>query len=231
MKIRILIPTFNENSNIEPFLRGVFEVLPDADILVIDDSSPDGTAETVRRLLPEFANLELLVRPRREGLGKAYLAGIGESLDSADALITMDADFSHDPAHLPALVEAAESHSLVVGSRYIEGGGVEEWEPWRRALSSAGNGYSRMVTGMPIHDLTSGFQLAHTSALRRLDLAKIAASGYAFQIELKYRLWRSGASWVETPITFRARRGGESKLTGHVVMEGVLTPWRLRLGG
>lgn len=172
MKIRILIPTFNENSNIEPFLRRVFEVLSnagiDADILVIDDSSPDGTSETVRSLFPEFADLKLLVRTRREGLGKAYLAGIAESLDSADALITMDADFSHDPAHLPALVEAAEAHSLVVGSRYIEGGGVEEWESWRRALSGAGNAYSRIVTGMPIHDLTSGFQLAHTGALRRL---------------------------------------------------------------
>ena len=195
---------------------------------MIDDSSPDGTASTVRTLLGEFANLKLLVRPRREGLGRAYLAGIAESLHSADALITMDADFSHDPAHLPALVEAGNSRDLVIGSRYIAGGGVAEWESWRRALSWGGNLYSRAITGMPVSDATSGFQLVRTEALRRLNLGNVSASGYAFQIELKYRLWRSGATLTEVPIVFQARRGGESKLSNHIVREGVLTPWRLR---
>jgi dolichol-phosphate mannosyltransferase len=161
-------------------------------------------------------------------LGRAYLAGIAESLDRADALITMDADFSHDPAHLPALIEAGKSHDLVIGSRYTKGGGVAEWEPWRRALSLGGNLYTRAVTGMPVSDATSGFQLVHTQALRGLNLANVSASGYAFQIELKFRLWSNGATLAEVPIVFQARRGGESKLTSHIVREGVLTPWRLR---
>lgn len=233
MKIRILLPTYNENSNIEGILRRIFEILPNAEVLVIDDTSPDGTAATVTGLRAEFANLQLLVRPRREGLGKAYLAGIEASLRtqpaaSADALITMDADFSHDPAHLPALVEAGHSHDLVIGSRYVKGGGVADWEPWRRALSSGGNLYSRAITGLPVSDATSGFQLMRTTALRGLNRATIAASGYAFQIELKYRLWRHGATLTEVPIVFQARRGGESKITGHIVREGMLTPLRLR---
>lgn len=231
MKTRILLPTFNENANIEGILRGIFKVLPEAGVLVIDDNSPDGTAATVTRLSAEFGNLKLLARPRREGLGRAYLAGIAESLDDtprAGALITMDADFSHDPAHLPALVAAASSHDLVIGSRYAPGGGVAKWEAWRRALSAGGNLYCRMLTGMPVRDATSGFQLVRSEALAGLRSSAIAASGYAFQIELKYRLWRSGARLTEVPIVFQARRGGESKLSSHIVREGVLTPLRLR---
>jgi dolichol-phosphate mannosyltransferase len=229
LKIRILLPTLNEAANIEAILRRIFEVVPHADVLVIDDNSPDGTASIVNRLLPEFPNLGLLLRPRPEGLGRAYLAAIAESLDRADALITMDADFSHDPGHLPALIEAGNSHDLVIGSRYIAQGGVAEWEWWRRALSHAGNFYSRKITGMPVSDMTSGFQLLRTEVLRRLAGIDIAASGYAFVIELKYRLWRNGARVTEVPIVFQARRGGESKLSSHIVREGIMTPWRLRL--
>jgi dolichol-phosphate mannosyltransferase len=229
LRIRILLPTFNENANIEAILRRIFEVVPGVEVLVIDDSSPDGTAATVERLRAGFQNLKLLLRPYREGLGKAYLAGMDQSLDAADALITMDADFSHDPAHLPGLIEAGRSHDLVIGSRYTASGGVDGWEFWRRVLSAGGNRYSRIVTGMPFRDCTSGLMLLRTPALRRLDRANIAASGYAFLIELKYRLWRSGATSTETPIIFRARRGGESKLSSHIVAEGVITPWRLRL--
>jgi dolichol-phosphate mannosyltransferase len=236
MKARILLPTFNENSNIEEILRRIFQVLPQADVLVIDDNSPDGTASTVEKLRAEFTNLKLLLRKQREGLGKAYLAGMAASLDDAsddasngiEALITMDADFSHDPADLPRLIQSGESHDLVIGSRYCAGGDTDGWESWRRALSSGGNTYSRVITGMPIHDVTSGFQLVRTDVLRKLDLNSIGASGYAFQIELKHNLWRAGVRWTEVPIVFHARRGGESKLTGHVVREGIRTPWRLR---
>ena len=235
MNVRILLPTFNENDNIEGILRRIFEVVPQASVLVIDDASPDGTGRTVARLAEEFENVKLLDRARREGLGRAYIAGIAESLEDADgecadAIITMDADFSHDPGHLPEMIEAAASHDVVIGSRYVRGGGVADWEAWRRALSAGGNLYSRMVTGMPVRDATSGFQLVRTEALRKIGYRRIAASGYAFQIELKYRLWRSGARLVETPITFQTRRGGESKLSSHIVREGVLTPLRLRFG-
>lgn len=229
MKIRILLPTYNECASIEPMIRGVFKVMPDAHVLVIDDSSPDGTAGIVQRLTPEFPNLKLMVRPNKDGLGNAYLAGIAESLDSFDALVTMDADCSHDPMFLPAMAQAAETRDLVIGSRYAPGGGIEAWEFWRRVLSAGGNLYSRTITGLPVHDVTSGFQLVRTEALQRIDRSKIAASGYAFLIELKYRLWKSGARLTEVPIVFRARRGGESKLSGHIVREGVTTPWRLKL--
>ena len=216
--------------NIEPMLRQIFAVLPQAGVLVIDDNSPDGTAAIVKRVMSEFPNLNLLLRPRREGLGKAYLDAMARSLDAADLLITMDADFSHDPSYLPLLAQAAASHDLVIGSRYVRTGAVAQWESWRRALSAGGNCYGRMITGLPVHDLTSGFQAVRTTALRSLQLDRIAASGYAFLIELKYRLWRHGANLTEIPITFHARRGGESKLSSHIVWEGVTTPWRLRLG-
>lgn len=229
MKIQILLPTLNENSNIEPLIRRIFEVAPGARALVIDDDSTDGTPSTVERLLPEFPQLDLLVRRGPKGLGRAYLAGIERSIDSADALITMDADFSHDPSDLPRLMEAGETHDLVIGSRYAPGGGVNRWESWRRALSRGGNLYCRAITKMPVNDATSGFQLFRTEALKRMRYDDITASGYAFQIELKHRLWRSGATVTELPIVFHARRGGESKLTSHIVWEGVLTPWRLRM--
>jgi len=230
VRIRVLLPTFNENANIEAMVREVFKAAPGVAVLVIDDSSPDGTAATVKRLRAEFPKLDLLVRARREGLGKAYLAGFAASMDQADAVITMDADFSHDPAHLDALIAAGQSHAVVIGSRYTRGGGVAGWESWRRALSGGGNLYARAITKLPVRDCTSGFMLLRTEALRRIDPDCVAASGYAFLIELKYRLWRSGASLAEVPITFRARRGGESKLTSHIVAEGMVTPWRLRFG-
>ena len=230
MQVRILLPTFNENDNIEAIVREIFHTAPDVEILVIDDNSPDGTASTVKGLRAEFPNLHLLFREKKEGLGKAYLAGFAESIDSTDALITMDADFSHNPAHLSALIAAGKAHDLVIGSRYTKGGGVDGWEPWRQILSGGGNFYARSITGLPIRDCTSGFMLLRTSVLRRLDLTHIGASGYAFLMELKYRLWRSGARIAETPIIFRARRGGESKLSGHIVGEGFRTPWRLRFG-
>jgi dolichol-phosphate mannosyltransferase len=228
VKTRILLPTFNESANIEPVLRRIFQAVPEVDVLVIDDSSPDGTAGTVERLRAEFARLKLMVRARREGLGKAYMAGMMQSLEAADALITMDADFSHDPASLPDLIAAARSHDLVVGSRYIRGGGSQGWDLRRRLLSRGANAYARLITGIPLQDVTSGFQLARTAALQRLDLAAVSASGFAFQIELKHRLWRLGASCTEVPIVFHPRRAGQSKLTGRVIAEGLVTPWRLR---
>jgi dolichol-phosphate mannosyltransferase len=228
VRVRILLPTYNENDNIEAMLREIFSIVPGVDVLVIDDMSPDGTAVTVKRLQAEFPNLNLLVPPKREGLGKAYLAGMAESIDVADALITMDADFSHNPAHLPALIEAGQTHDLVIGSRYTRSGGVSGWATWRRVLSGGGNFYARLIAGLPFRDVTSGFQMLRCDRLRCVDRSQIVASGYAFLMELKFRMLRAGATWTEVPIVFVARRGGESKLSIHIVAEGVITPWRLR---
>ena len=228
MNTCVVVPTYQERENIEPFVRAVFAQLPSTRILVVDDSSPDGTAGSVRGMQAEFPALSLRVRPRKEGLGRAYVDAFELVLSDAsvDRVIMMDADFSHDPADLPRLL--ARTEDLVVGSRYIHGGGAEGWERWRRALSSGGNFYSRWVTGVPLSDLTGGFNAIRAARLRTLDLHRLKSSGYSFQIELKFMLWKEGASAAEVPIIFHKRRSGESKITKHIILEGVLAPWRLR---
>jgi dolichol-phosphate mannosyltransferase len=232
LKTAIILPTYQERENIVVFLEHLRSVVPSARILVVDDNSPDGTADAVRQIAARWSNLELLVRPRKDGLGRAYADGFQRvtSAGWADTLVMMDADFSHDPRFLPAMLDAARSHELVVGSRYIPAAGVEGWERWRVMLSSIGNRYARSITRMPVHDLTSGFNVIRCELLREIDCSRFIASGYAFQIELKYRLWLAGASVAEYPIVFRQRRGGESKLTNHIILEGALAPWRLRFG-
>ncbi len=212
-------------------LRRIFAVAPEIHVLVVDDNSPDGTAEAARALQAEFGNLSILSRAGKEGLGRAYVAAFATALRNPqlDAVIMMDADFSHDPADLPRLIEKAETQDAVIGSRYVPGGKVEGWEGWRRGLSGGGNFYARAITGLPIHDATGGFNLIRTEMLRRLDLDRLTSSGYAFQMELKYRLWKLGARITELPIVFHQRRGGESKISSHIVAEGLLAPWRLRL--
>jgi dolichol-phosphate mannosyltransferase len=228
----IIIPTYQERANIVAFLGSLMAAVPHARILVVDDNSPDGTAEAVREIPAQCLNIDLMLRSEKNGLGKAYADGFARVLDTgwADTVVMMDADFSHDPQFLPAMLDAAKSHELVVGSRYIPGAGVDGWEPWRVLLSSIGNRYARSITRMPVHDLTSGFNVIHCDLIREIDCASFIASGYAFQIELKYRLWLAGASVAEYPIIFRERRGGESKLTNHIIAEGALAPWRLRFG-
>ncbi len=230
MKTAIILPTYQERDNIVPFIDSLRAVVPNAHILVVDDNSPDGTAEAVRQIAAQSSNIELMVRPRKEGLGKAYADGFAKVANArwADTLVMMDADFSHDPQFLPPMLDAARSHELVVGSRYAPGGGVEGWEYWRLMLSSIGNRYARSITRMPLHDLTSGFNVIRCDLIREIDCARFIASGYAFLIELKYRLWLAGAAVAEYPIIFRQRRGGESKLTNHIILEGALAPWQLR---
>lgn len=227
------MPTYNERDNVEPIIRAVFSTVPEVHILVIDDNSPDGTAEVVRALRGEFPQLELLLRRRKEGLGRAYLDGFGRLLGEGgfDALLTMDADFSHDPAYLPEILARGASHDVVIGSRYVQGGGVEGWEQWRRLLSAWANFYCRTITGMPLRDCTAGYIFMRTDVLRKLRLESLGMSGYAFLMELKYALWRAGARFAEVPIVFRCRRSGESKISSHIIGEGVLAPWRLRLRG
>jgi dolichol-phosphate mannosyltransferase len=229
-RIRVLIPTYQERDNVEPLVRKVFAIAPQVEVMVIDDSSPDGTAGVVRALQSEFPNLRLHLRPRKEGLAKAYLDAFVRALADpwVEAVVTMDADFSHDPGYLPEMIEKGQTHDVVIGSRYTSGGGVEGWEFWRRLLSAWANFYCRTITGMPVRDCTAGFMLARTAILRKLPQSAFSASGYAFLMELKYALWLAGGSFAEVPIVFRNRRSGESKLSGHIISEGVWAPWRLR---
>lgn len=232
MKVCAVVPTYNERENIENLVGQMSATVPAIDILVVDDMSPDGTADAVRSLQSRFSRLGLLYRTENRGFGPAYLAGFRQVMQSSgvDAILMMDADMSHNPAHIPAMLEKLASCDAVIGSRYTANGGVSGWELWRRILSKAGNRYVRAVTGMPFRDCTSGFTLIRTDLLRRLDLTGIGASGYAFLMELKHLMWRSGARIEEVPIIFLNRAGGESKLSGHIVTEGIRAPWRVRFG-
>lgn len=230
MEDLIVIPTYNEKDNIEGIVSAIFKIAPGIKILVVDDNSPDKTSEVVKSLQSEYPNLSLFERPRKEGLGRAYLDAFRLILKDnlAEHIIMMDADFSHDPKYLPEMLETAKNFDVVIGSRYVRGGGTVGWEAWRRFLSKFGNLYSRMVMGMPIFDCTGGFNLIKTDFLRKIDLSSVAMSGYAFQIELKYLLWRTGARFKEIPIIFKNRLNGESKISNHIIKEGILAPWKIK---
>jgi dolichol-phosphate mannosyltransferase len=227
----VVLPTYNERDNIGEILGQLFSAFPDFRVLVVDDSSPDGTADAVRSLQQNYPRLDLLVR-RERGFASAYMAGFRRVFQTASdgTILMMDADLSHNPAHIPAMLKQIETCDVVIGSRYTGGGGVVGWELWRQALSRMGNVYVRAVTRMPFRDCTSGFMLIRIDLLRGLHLSGIAASGYAFMPELKHALWRSGARVQEVPIKFRGRAGGESKLSSHIVREGITAPWRIRYG-
>jgi glycosyltransferase involved in cell wall biosynthesis len=232
LDIHAVVPTFNERENIAALVEAAFSMVPGLRILVVDDNSPDGTGDTVRALQRSFPALDLLSRTNERGFGSAYLAGFRRILESSGtgAVLMMDADLSHDPAHVPALLEKLEVCDAVIGSRYAQGGAVSGWEMWRRILSRGGNAYVRGITGMPFHDCTSGFMLIRTGVLRGLDLKGVRSGGYAFLMELKYRIWQSGAVIREVPIIFRNRDRGESKISGRIIREGFRAPWRVRFG-
>lgn len=225
------MPTFNERGNIEPLLSSIVEFVPQAHLLVVDDASPDGTADVVRAMEQRLPRLELLQRRAKTGLGSAYVEAFRRLLTDADVgrVVTMDADFSHPPRLLPALIAASEGCDVVVGSRYVAGGTIVGWERWRRMLSSFGNRYARLVTGVPIHDLTAGFVCFRREALERIDLARIDSAGYAYTIESKCLAYWAGARVREIPIAFEERRRGESKIGSSVILEGVLAPLRVRM--
>lgn len=229
--IKILIPTYNEAGNIEGIIVRIQEVLPEAEIVVIDDSSPDGTGKVVSAIAEKNKNVRLLSRDRKEGLGKAYLYAFENILKepSVEAIVMMDADFSHDPAHLKEFIEKSKEYDVVIGSRYVPGGKTVGWEPWRTALSKYGNAYAKAITGAPVRDLTGGFNLISINALRKVSSSDLDSSGYAFQIELKYLLFKAGARIIEVPILFSNRKEGESKISNHIIGEGLLAPWRLKL--
>jgi len=229
----VVLPTYNEAGNIEAFVEAVRDKLPaSARILIVDDNSPDGTGEIADRLAGRLASVSVLHRPRKEGLGPAYIAGFRHALaEGAGHVVEMDSDFSHDPAYLPRLLEAGERADLAIGSRYVDGGGVTEWSALRRAISRGGSAYARLVLGVKVRDLTGGFKCFRREVLEAIDLDSISSRGYAFQVEMTYRALRRGFEVVEVPIVFRERRVGASKMDSSIVAEAIWrVPW-LRLGG
>jgi dolichol-phosphate mannosyltransferase len=230
----LILPTYNEAENLEAIVRAALPRLAGTGlehrILVVDDGSPDGTGQLADRLAAEIAELRVLHRPAKEGLGRAYLAGFEVALaEGADLLLEMDSDFSHDPADLPRLIAASDAADLALGSRYVPGGGIENWGVVRRTLSRGGSWYARVVLGVPVRDLTGGFKCFNRRVLETIDLNGVHADGYGFQIEITYRAIQAGFSVTEVPILFRERREGHSKMTARIALEAVWKVPALRL--
>jgi dolichol-phosphate mannosyltransferase len=228
MRVLVLLPTYKEIENIEDVLRRTRSALPEAGVLVIDDGSPDGTADRAEKLDVELGGVEVLRRASKSGLGSAYRAGFRIGLARGyDVMIEMDADLSHDPAVLPVLVAAVEDGAdLVIGSRYVPGGAIPDWKWARRAISRGGCLYARSVLGLSVHDATAGFRAYHRNILTRIPLDTVRADGYGFQVEMTYLTERAGGTVVELPITFRDRTLGRSKMSMRIVVEAfVLVAW------
>ena len=227
----LILPTYNEAENIEGLVRAALVQLESTGvehtILVVDDGSPDGTGRIADRLAEELEPVRVLHRDRKQGLGRAYLAGFALALaNGAELVLEMDSDFSHDPADLPRLIAAAKAADLVLGSRYVPGGGVTSWGPLRRLLSRGGSAYARILLGVPVRDLTGGFKCFHRRVLESIDLENVHADGYGFQIELTYKAVRAGFRVAEIPILFRERSVGTSKMTARIALEAV---WKVPL--
>jgi dolichol-phosphate mannosyltransferase len=229
--ILVITPTYDERDNLAALAARLHAALPAAHLLVVDDASPDGTGALAAELASADPRVQVIHRPAKLGLGTAYVAGFRHALAHGyEVVVEMDADLSHDPCHLPAFLEALGAGAdVVVGSRNIAGGGVVGWGPGRRLLSAGGSLYARLVLGVPIRDLTTGFKAFTRAALTAIDVGSLGCNGYAFQIETSYRAWRSGLRVVEIPIVFSDRRVGRSKLSGEVFAEAVVAPWRMRL--
>jgi len=234
VRVVICLPTYNERENLEPMVRALDEVVArhelDLRVLVIDDSSPDGTGEIADRLAAEFPFLSVLHRPLKEGLGPAYIAGFVWALATeADRIVEMDCDFSHDPAELPRLLEATYAADVALGSRYVEGGRTENWGLGRRMVSRFGSFYARALLGVDVQDLTGGFKCFRREVLERIGLERISTKGYAFQIETTYRAIRAGFRVVEVPVVFSEREAGGSKMSRGIAFEAMAKVPELRI--
>ena len=228
MRALVVLPTYQEAENIAEVLRRLRAAAPAADVLVVDDSSPDGTAAMAKAAGHELGGIDVLIRPTKSGLGSAYRAGFAEGLARGyDVLVEMDSDLSHDPARLPALLRAVEAGAdLAIGSRYVPGGSIPNWPFHRRWLSRSGNRYADIVLGLSVRDATSGFRAYRADALRRIDLASVSADGYGFQIEMAYRVAVNEGEIVELPIEFVDRERGTSKMSFRIIAEAlVLVTW------
>jgi dolichol-phosphate mannosyltransferase len=232
MNVLVVVPTYNEGRNIHRVSTGVL-AHPWTRLLVVDDASPDGTADIAEALGNEFpGRLEVLRRKGPRGLGLAYVDGLSHALETnVAAICQMDADLSHDPAYLPALREALSTSDLVIGSRYIQGGAIKNWPPHRLALSGFANRYIRTITGLSPRDCTGGYRMWRREALARIPIANAHANGYAFLTEMLYHAGRLGCRIREVPITFVERQEGYSKVSSKVLVESLITPWRLALSG
>jgi dolichol-phosphate mannosyltransferase len=222
----VILPTYNEAGNIERMVEAIGPKLSADDrILIVDDNSPDGTGRIADGLVAVDPRVEVLHRPGKQGLGPAYIAGFRRALEGGAGLVVqMDADFSHDPAYLPRLIAASALADLVVGSRYVPGGGITEWGAARRLISRGGSLYSRVVLGVPVRDLTGGFKCFRREVLESIELNTVNASGYSFQVEMTYRVLKAGFEVIEVPITFRERQAGSSKMSNSIVIEAA---WRV----
>ncbi|HQF81641.1 MAG TPA: polyprenol monophosphomannose synthase [Candidatus Syntrophosphaera thermopropionivorans] len=230
MKALLIIPTYNEIANIKNIITASLSQSPDLYILVIDDNSPDGTAKAVKEMMENEPHINLIERPKKMGLGSAYVQGFKYALNNDyDYVLEMDADFSHNPADIPRLLEAAKKYDVVIGSRYCQGVNIINW-PFRRLLISYfASKYVRIITGMPIKDPTSGFKCFRRRVLEAIDLNSILSDGYAFQIEMNFRAWVKGFTIYEIPIVFTERRDGVSKMSRQIVWEAAWMVWRLQI--
>jgi dolichol-phosphate mannosyltransferase len=226
----VCVPTYNERANLPLIVPAILEQDPRLEVLVIDDSSPDGTGELADTLAAADPRVHVLHRGAKEGLGRAYLAGFQWALERGyEFVLEMDADFSHDPKFLPLFIEASQQADLVIGSRYKQGVNVINWPISRLLLSLGANQYARMITGLPISDSTGGFKCFRREVLAAIDFSRVRSNGYAFQIEMSYRAWRQGFRIVEIPIVFTDRVEGQSKMSKRIVREAVWMVWALRL--
>lgn len=232
MRTLIVLPTFNEADNIVEVLQKLRAVVPEASVLVVDDASPDGTADLVEEVAEQIGDISVMRRPAKSGLGSAYRDGFRRGLSVGyDVMVEMDSDLSHDPAALPLLLTAvADGAALALGSRYIPGGSIPDWSWYRRALSRWGNRYAAAVLGIDVKDATSGYRAYRAEALTNIDFHTVQADGYGFQVEMAYRVLASGGRIVEVPISFTDRVRGESKMSSRIVIEALVlvTWWAIR---
>jgi dolichol-phosphate mannosyltransferase len=227
----ICVPTYNEAENIEQFIIAVFaNCPPETHILVIDDNSPDGTADIVEKCTALYKDrLHILRRPGKQGLAEAYRAAFGWGLlKSYDVFLEMDADFSHNPTYIPEMIAAIQNHDVVIGSRNMKGGGAEGWTLLRTCISKGGSLYAQTVLGCPVKDLTGGFNMWTKDALVRIGMDNIISKGYSFQVEMKYRAWRAGCSIKEIPIIFTDRKFGKSKMSKKIFFEALINVWKIK---
>jgi dolichol-phosphate mannosyltransferase len=232
-RVLVIVPTYNERDNLPAIVAAVHEHLPQGDVLVVDDASPDGTGQLADDLASADKQVHVLHRAGKQGLGTAYIAGFRWALArDYEFVFEMDCDFSHDPKYLPELLATAEKGAdLVLGSRYVDGGGTVNWGPFRKLISRGGSLYARSILGVPIRDLTGGFKCFRRRVLEALDLDGISSKGYGFQIETTWRTLKMGYRVVEVPIVFVDRRVGQSKMSKTIFVEALTLVWKLRLSG
>ncbi len=227
----VIIPTYNERENIRPLINDILnQDISGLEILVVDDNSPDGTGDIVREMCEQDARLHLKKRSGKQGLGTAYIAGFKYGLErDYDLMIEMDADFSHDPKELKNLIKGCKKYDLTIGSRYLTGANVVNWPLSRLILSVGANNYTRLITGLPIHDCTAGFKCFRRKVLESIDLHAVQSDGYSFQIEMNYKVWKKGFKIGEVPIIFIDRREGTSKMSKKIIREAIWMVWKLKL--